>query len=110
MIIHPAGKLDKRLVLGTKSAAKNSYGHRIGTFTAVKTVFGSVDPLDGREFTDAQRVNAEVTHKVTIHFQRSLAITPQWMVKYGTREFDILSAIDSEEKHMKLVLLCKEIV
>jgi SPP1 family predicted phage head-tail adaptor len=100
-----AGKLRHRLIFQEKAATVNSLGEPL-TWTTSFTVWGSVEPLSGREFFEAKQVQAQVSHRVRIRYRSGVA--PSMRILYGTRAFDIQEVIDTEERHAELVLMCQE--
>lgn len=71
-------------------------------------IYAHVEPLSGLELFQAQQVNDQLTHKVTIRYFPG--ITSKMRVKYGTRIFLIEYPIDPEERHRSIELMCKELV
>lgn len=100
------GQLRHRITLQSKTATQDAYGAETVTWKNEKEVHASVDSLNGREYFLAQQMQSEVTHK--IRFRYIPGLTPAWRVKWGTRIFDIKSAINPEEKNSEWILMCKE--
>jgi SPP1 family predicted phage head-tail adaptor len=74
------------------------------------TVWGSVEPLTGRELLLAQQVSAEVTIRVTIRYDSGNTVTPQHRIIIGSRTLEIVYVGNPEERDKQLILMCKEIV
>jgi head-tail adaptor len=59
----------------------------------------------------AGRISAELTHQITVRYQR-LFDNPQQVaqmrVLYKTRVFNIHSALDEDERRVKLILLASQ--
>ncbi len=72
------------------------------------SLWASIRPLSGREFYAAEQSQSEVTHKIGCRYRPGL--TTEMRVCFGSRRFKILSIIDWEERHEKLLLMCKELV
>lgn len=69
------------------------------------TVWANIKPLRGREFFQAQQIQSEVTHKMTIRYTTKIDETNR--VVYNNRVFDIKSPpIDIDNRHRFLELLC----
>lgn len=101
-----AGLLRKRLVIqsATETAAVN--GERGKTWATVSTVWGSIEPLMGKELLTAQQVSARVTHKITV---RRGGLSPRQRVQYKTRTFHVESALDQAERGILTTLLATEV-
>lgn len=107
-----AGKLRQRvtvqqITLGTPDL----HGQHAETWAAYPTstsgkIWARVEPLRGNELIEAQQQAAEVTHRVTIRYLGGL--TTDMRLLYGTRELQILSALNIDERGHMTQLLCKE--
>ena len=72
----------------------------------VKTVWASVEPTRGREYQEAQRIRPELTYKITTRYHKG--ITPDMLIKFGERYFNIVSAINVRERNEMLEMICTE--
>ncbi len=102
------GELRQRITLQQKTVTRDSYGAEVISWTDVATVYAFVQPLQGREFFESQRINAEITAKITIRFRAG--IRPFDRIKYGDRLFDIQSVINPDERRRELQLMVKEVI
>ena len=104
------GQLRHRLTIQAITASsKNSYGERIETVQSSSesvTVWGSVDPLMGRELEAARQVESMVTHRIMIRYRSG--VTPRSQVVHKTRTFEIESIQNPGERNDWLTLMCKE--
>lgn len=113
-----ASKFDKRIVLQKlKQPEKNERGQvirngsvRIDEWQNIKTVWASIEPIQGREYFSGVFQVGENVIRVRMRYQPNLQITAKMRVKYGKRVFDIENVIDSKEVHNELQLMCKEIL
>lgn len=76
--------------------------------TYAENVPAAIEPLAGREFLQAEQFDVRVTHRVRIRYRAG--VRPSHKVIYGSREFDIKSVIDFEERHRELELMSEELV
>lgn len=102
------GKLRHRITLQELVKTDDGYGGIVETWQDVATVWAAIEPLKGTERYQAQQVQSELTHKVTIRYRAG--IKPQMRILYGNRVFDIEAVIDVDERHRWLELLCSEVV
>lgn len=103
-----AGKLRHRITIQYKSSeSPDSAGNPQPVWADEATVWGSVEPLSGREFFAAQQVNSEVTHRITMRYRSGM--DPEKRIKFGTRYFGILAVLNREERNISLELLCVEV-
>lgn len=104
-----AGKLRHRLEIQSQAQTQDSItGEVTGGWSTVATRWGSVEPLNGREYVQSQQVQAEVTHRITMrHFD---GLTVQHRIKWGNRLFDINHVADFESRGIRHELMCRESV
>lgn len=67
--------------------------------------FAAIEPLGGREFFDAARVNADISHRIRIRYRSD--VTERMRVVLGARIFDIAAALEIV-RHRELHLMCRE--
>jgi len=104
-----AGELRHRVTVQEEQGiTRNQKGELVPDWVDITTVWAAVEPLKGREYFDAEQVQAEVTTRIRMRYHAG--VTPEMRIIYGTKEFDILSAINIEEKDRELHLMCKESV
>ena len=71
--------------------------------------FISVEPLMGRELIQAQQVQADVTHKVTVRGDSlTLTVKPKWKWQLDNRTLNILSVMNKEDRGFEVEMMCKE--
>jgi len=104
-------RLRHRLALQSVAKARTARGGNTDTWSTEATVWGAVEPLNGRELFQAQQVDSQVT--VRIRLRRYSGLVPEWRIQWtdrdsATRTYNILSIIDPDERGAEHVLLCKE--
>jgi len=100
------GKLRHRIIIEHVTETQDTDGSVIETWSTFATAQGSIEPVVGREYFDAQTKQADVTHRIYLRFISG--ITPKMRIKYGSRIFDILSVINTRERNVELQLMCRE--
>ena len=104
-----AGLLRHRVTIQEKGTVeRNSYGEEVITWAEVDTVWGSVEPLLGKEFLAAKREGAEVTTRIRIRYRSG--ITPTMRVVWGSHTYDIESVVEVEGRGRELQLMCREVL
>jgi SPP1 family predicted phage head-tail adaptor len=94
---------------------RDSYGAQVDNWVDVATIHASMEPLSGKEYFASQQMQAEVTTRFRIRYQR-FQIWPGMRVKYrdavlaADRYFDIQSVIDQNEMHVEVWLMTIESV
>ena len=101
-----SGRLRHRVVIQEVDPTADSLGQPVPAWTEVATVWGSVEPLQGREFFAAQQVNADTTVRIRLRYRSG--ITPDMRISWDGRIYNILSIIDNREIHADLQLMCSE--
>jgi len=102
------GKLRHRIELQNYTTEADDAGHPVKTYSTHSTVWAWVRPLSGRERENAGQIIGEVTHKITIRYNDTVAVTDR--VKFGSRYFDINTIADFDEKNEFMEITAKEIV
>jgi len=105
-----AGRLRQRVTIQQKDSpvSQNDYGEETPTWEKVATVWGSVEPLRGREFLEAMREGAEVTTRIVIRHREGIA--PEMRAVVGSHTYDIVSAIEVEMRGREMQLMCREVL
>ena len=103
-----AGRLRHRVTIQEKVVTRDTFGEEVITWTDVATVWGSVEPMRGREFMEGRQVEAEVSTRIRIRYFPD-GVEPEDRVSYDGRVFDILAVIEVEERHREMQLMCREI-
>lgn len=100
------GRMRHRIRIQRLGQARNEFGEPEDHWEDVATVWSSIQPVSGREFMEALKAQAEVTHRVTIRY--TPAVKASMRVLFGDRVLDILHILDAWEQHREMTLLCKE--
>ncbi len=103
-----AGAYRHRITLQQATETRDSLGGTVQAWATFATVWAAIEPLSGRELLQAQQVQAEVTHRVRLRYMNG--VTAELRVLFGTRYFNILSAVNVQERNREIVLTCKELV
>ena len=104
-----AGFLRHRLTLKTKNVARDTFGEEDVTWTTSATVWGSVEPLRGREYMEARQGQADVSHRIVIRYRAAVVPTMRVYLEDG-RAFEVESAINRLERDEQIELMCRELV
>ena len=97
-----AGMFRKSVKFQTRDGAVDSYGQQVTTWTDAFTTRASIEPLSAREVFAAQAVQSEVSHRITVRYRSQLAnptAVAAMRVLYGTRVFNIVGALNINERH-----------
>ena len=100
------GPLKHRIVLQRKTVTEDTLKQQSESWVDFAYVWGSIEPLTGREYFSARQENAEVTTRITIRFLKN--VTPDMRVVFGSRVFEVVSVINPKELNQSLVLMCRE--
>lgn len=84
----------------------NGDGQPVKAWNVLGTVWGSVEPLTGRELFSAQQVSARTTHKITL---RARSISPKHRLIYGQRIFHLTSIANKSERDISLEIMAEEV-
>ena len=102
------GKLRHRIIIQTITEGRDSSGGPIETIVDLYTVWASVSPLTGRELTNAQLINSEVTHQIAMRYRAG--INAKCRALFGTRIFQLFEALNIDEQNITLQIGAKEVL
>lgn len=100
------GRANKRIVFCRYAEETNELKQTEQALKPLKTVWASVEPMRGKEYQEAQRIRPELTYKITTRYHRG--ITPDMVIKYKDKCFQIISVINIRESNEMLEIICME--
>ena len=105
-----AGRLRHRITFERQAKQGGDFDNKPNPWKAIALgVPASVEPLRGREFTEAQQVQSQLTHKITTRWCEALgAVKTIDRIKMGDRVFNITAAINVDERNKWLEFMCVE--
>lgn len=107
MIPTPTGNFRHRLTIQQVGETRDSFGGVVSTWGTFATVWGSVEPLRGRELIAAQERQAKIDVRIRIRYLRG--VTAKMRVVFGTHTYEIVSVINPEMLNIELQLMCWEL-
>lgn len=105
-LVLAAGALRHRLELQAEVQTSDGQGGYVRTWQTSATVWGSVEPLVGRERWAAQQVQSPATHKIRLRYRDGVTTTVR--IKFGTRTFNVREVLNLEERKVILELMAEE--
>jgi len=99
-----AGRLRHRLVLQSKSEARDSYGGTTITWSTEATVWGGIEPLTGKELFAQQQIQSESSVRIVLRSYSGLV--EAWRVVNGGEVYAIDSVINDDESAHFTTLMC----
>lgn len=104
-----SGKLRHRVLVQHDTATTAGIdGHITPTWSTLGRRWANVEPLAGREFWNAQQVQAGITHSVVMRWWER--VTPRMQIIHGGRTLRIESVLNTGERGREMKLLCTEMV
>lgn len=100
------GRLRDRLTIQTYTVSLNTYGETVKTWTTFATVYSEIRPVSGREYLQSDKVQAEISHVITIRFLAG--VLPKMRATDGTRIFEIVASLPDRKNKTMLQLMCNE--
>ena len=95
-----------RISFEEKEKVPDGYkGHSV-TWQTVCVVWGSIDPVSGREYFYAHQIQNAISHRIRIRYRTD--IDEAMRIKCGDRYFSIESIIDVDERREFLEIRCQE--
>ena len=103
-----AGKLRHRIEVQTSVETQDVYNQPTSVWTTAVTLWGSIEPLSGRELLSADAVMGEVNTRHRMRYDSNL--TPKARLKHGTRYFDISVVRNIDDRDAEVEVLSREAV
>jgi SPP1 family predicted phage head-tail adaptor len=100
------GSLNKRLSLEEETGTQNTLGEVVPVWVAIKELWGSIEPIRGRELLASDTRFAEVDTRIRVHFDE--AIQSDMRLTRDGKIYTILYTINPREMNRELELLCTE--
>jgi SPP1 family predicted phage head-tail adaptor len=101
-----AGRLDKRITIRDFTSSQDAFGTPIQTWYDLATVWGSIEPMTGKEYWEGHKETSDVDTRIVIRYRRKLK--PSQRLRYGAREYKIVSIVNPNEDHRYTHIMCKE--
>lgn len=101
-----AGRLRHRLTFMSPIQVPDGMGAVTESHATAAVVWGSLEPLRGKEYFESQAINSEITGRVVIRYLG--VINPVMIITFAGRTFEIISIINVEEKNRELQIMVKE--
>lgn len=100
------GRLNKRITLQRYTEVENEIGQTIVSLIDFKTVWASVEPISGKEYTDVDRNSNQLTYRIYIRYLEN--VNTDMVVDYNGLKFKITACINPRMKNELLQLVCVE--
>ena len=102
-----AGQRRHQVVIQSKNITTDGYGGAVETWSNFATgVWAAVEPLQGRELTNAQAVFAETTTKISMPYLTG--VTTAHRITNGGKIYNIQSIVNIEMRNRDLIILASE--
>jgi len=86
--------------------SENSMGEKTLSWGVWANLFAFVEPMRGREYAESQKLRAETTYRVTIRY--IVGLKPDMRILYNGRTLEIMSILDTGERHEQIEIICFE--
>lgn len=103
-----AGDLRHRVRLQRQQLADDLAGGDDVSFDDIATLWANVSTAGGREFWNAKKLTPEITHQVEIRYRSGIIGGMRFV--YGDRVLRINAAPDPDERRVRLLCMCTELV
>lgn len=100
----PAGRLNQRVTLQSKSVTRDGMGNEVVTWSDVATVHAAVEPVRGREFVSLRAAQSDLTTRITIRYRAG--VTTAMRVLHDGATYDVREIINPRSRNESLELMC----
>ena len=107
---HQIGRLRHKVLNQADSGSRDAHNQVTPSWSTISdgTVWANVEPLNGRSLVEAQSIETEVTHRVTIRYLST--VSAKHRIVHDSRNLQIISVINVDERDWILQLMCKEML
>lgn len=102
------GRLTQQIAIEEPTATQDAYGAVTHSWAKKCYCWAAIETPSGREAILSGQPQGVLSHVVRIRYKSD--ITPKMRVKWGTRVLNIGSAIDPNQRHEELQLVCTEVL
>lgn len=102
-----AGRLNKRVLIQTKTSTENSFGEEVVTWVDVDTVWAGIEPLSSKEFVESDQQNFELITRIVIRYRSNMDPFIRFIWESRTL-YPSGQPIDKNGRHIQLEYLCYE--
>lgn len=100
------GTLNRYVEIQFPDEVQSASGEPSRTWAFKASVWANIRPMRGSELVNAQQVDAQLSHRITIRYRND--ITAKWRICDGDRIFNVESVIDINDRHHMMELVCSE--
>lgn len=101
------GQLNKRLAFQSATETREDDGQSTYTWTTYDTVWGSLEPISGKELENARQISEVIDFKSLIRYNSS--VLSEHRISYDSRTFEIVTVLNHKENNEYQLLYLKEI-
>jgi len=105
-----AGKHRHRITFQQKKTTKNTRGEKVISWVDYVNVWASIKPIRGKEIWHANQIKATTSHEIEIRYLHGQTFTSDMRIIYGSRIFQIDGFVNIEERNIKYIFLCTEVL
>ena len=106
-----AGEYNTRVTVQRRDeSAVSDMNEPVASWKTHCVTWASVNGASGREFSAGDQTTADVGYQVRMRAsERTRAITPKMRLAFQGRTLEIVSVVDLENRHIEMMLLCREV-
>jgi SPP1 family predicted phage head-tail adaptor len=87
--------------------ARNDCNELVTSFESDVYAWAEVNQSGGDESEKGKQIHSSATYQVRMRFNSTLART--WRLRHGSVDLEIVTMVDTGDRHEELVLTCKEV-
>lgn len=101
------GRLNKRIQFVTTGEVEDDYGFPVESEVVMKSVWGSIKGLRGKEYYNANQVQAQDNKVVNCRYFKGLE--KDWFIKYNDKLYNIKSINNINEANVEYEIHASEV-
>ena len=99
-----AGQLRHRFRLESATETRSESGAVVRTWAEYAKVWGKIEPREGREYSESDKLKAQTTHVATIRHQPDIQANHRIIARGRTFQIEGITNVDERDREMMLQL------
>lgn len=107
-VFRPSGDLRQRIVIQQNTPTLSPQHQSLDNWSTWQCRWAKIESSNGSAYIQSSQVRNLCSHVVTMRYVEGL--TPRHRIVFGSRTFNILSVVITQERNIETVALCQEVL
>ena len=107
MVRIAAGELRQQIQIQANTPTNDAYNQRQDSWSTLVTRWAKIESATGSGYIQSDEVRNLATHRITIRYYAD--VTPRCRVLFGSRIFNIVAVLNTDERKIETIILATEV-